>query len=142
MKFTTALIAMAAATLAPSLAAPTAEAHQPTKRYARGYCGLHITQHQRNEFGVGRDYQFDVRIYDNNKVQIGGTTNRRLAIPNGQTRSLASQLPYTLDISAGGGDWDPIGFAYAGQHWNTGSGQCSLGGYDSGSRQADCGFNC
>ncbi|KAG7001301.1 hypothetical protein G7Y79_00032g066540 [Physcia stellaris] len=140
MKLTTALTAMVATTLASALAAPTAEAHQPTKRYARGYCGLHITQHQKNEFGVGRDYQFDIRLYDNNKVQIGGTNG--LAIPSGQTRSLDSQLPYTLDITAGNVDRDQIGFAYAGQHWNTGSGQCSLGGYDRGSRQADCGFSC
>lgn len=140
MKFTTALIAMAIATLTPTLAAPTAEANQPAKRYVSGWCGLHITQHQKNENGVGGDYTFDVRIKDSIQAEIGGTNG--LAIPSLQTRSLASELPYTLDITAGSLDVDPITFGYAGQRWDTGSGQCDLGPYVAGSRQGDCGFSC
>ena len=142
MKLTTAVIALIATALTPSLAAPTPNPSTKTltKRFVPGACGLHVTQHQKNEFGVGGDYQFDITIKDAAQAQIGGTSG--LAIPDGQTRSVASELPATLDIGAGSVDQDAIRFAYAGHSWDTSSGQCSIGGYENGKREGDCGFTC
>jgi len=53
-----------------------------------------------------------------------------------------SELPLVLVATAGSVDNDPVKFAYGGQSWDSSSGQCSTGGYDSGSRQMDCGFTC
>lgn len=142
MKFTTTLVVLAATALAPALAAPAPgiSNSQPAKRFVSGYCGFHITQYQKNENGNGADYSFDIRMKDDIQDQIGGING--LTIPSLQTRSVYSELPNTLDITAGSLDVDPITFSYAGQLFDTGSSQCSLGEYDSGSRQADCGFSC
>lgn len=32
--------------------------------YTPGWCTMHVVQHQRNEYGVGADYAFDVVIFD------------------------------------------------------------------------------
>lgn len=109
-------------------------------RFVGGSCAFHIVQHQKNEYGVGADYQYDVRIFDSIQAIIGG--ENALAIPNLKTASVTSELPFTLDITSGLIDADPITFAYAGQNFNTDSSQCSIGDYDSGKRQADCGFSC
>lgn len=133
MHFTTAICSLA-------LVLPLALA-QPTNlrpRYDAGWCGLHVTQWQKNENGVGGDYQFDLAIKDANGNDIGGVSR----LPIGGTGSVSSQLPYTVDIQAGQVDDDPITFHYSGQTFSTSDGQCSVGAYDSGNRQGDCGFTC
>lgn len=55
---------------------------------------------------------------------------------------MTSELPLVLVATAGSVDDDPVTFAYGSQSWDSNSGQCSTGGYDSGSRQMDCGFTC
>lgn len=32
--------------------------------FTPGWCTMHVVQHQRNEYGVGADYAFDVVIFD------------------------------------------------------------------------------
>ena len=125
-------------TLPLTFAHPTAEKLAP--RLVGGWCGLHITQHQKNEDGVGGDYQYDLRIYDAIQEEIGGVN--ALDIPNLQTRGVDSQLPYVIEITSGEIDPDPIAFAYGGQSWTTDAGQCSIGSYNNGARQGDCGFTC
>lgn len=62
--------------------------------------------------------------------------------PGGQGVDVFSQLPLVFIATTGNVDDDAISFAYGSQSWDSSSGQCSVGGYDSGSRQMDCGFTC
>ncbi|KAL8638207.1 MAG: hypothetical protein Q9228_004615, partial [Teloschistes exilis] len=105
----------ALAILLPLASARPADPLAP--RFVGGSCAFHITQHQKNEKGVGVDYQYDLRIFDSIQDQIGGVNG--LTIPDVQTRSVNSQLPATIDITSGITDADPITFSYAGQHWTT-----------------------
>lgn len=109
-------------------------------RFVGGTCAFHVTQHQKNEFGMGNDYQYDVRIFDSIQEIIGGIN--ALSIPNLQFANIDSQLPNALVITSGLIDADPITFDYAGQQFDAGSSQCSIGGYDSGNRDGDCSFSC
>lgn len=107
-----------------------------------------MVQHQRGEFGVGDQYEFDVVIYDAVKKEIG---NVQLAAIDGNTKSLSvtSALPYTVDIIASGDDNSPVVFKYADQTWQSGDGthQSDLGngpdnGFENGNREGDMGFTC
>ena len=62
--------------------------------------------------------------------------------PTGQGVDVDSRLPAVLILTAGSVDSDPIQFAYNGASWDSNSAQCSVGDYDSGSRNLDCGFTC
>lgn len=135
MKATTATLLLTTlhlATALPSTLAP---------RYNKGWCGLHITQHQKNEDGTGANYKYDVRIYDAIQAVMGGANG--LDIPGYQSATVDSQLPYGVVMTSGALDADPIGLAYAGETWTTNSSpQCSVGKYDNGKRSIDCGFTC
>ncbi|MCJ1425658.1 hypothetical protein MMC29_003558 [Sticta canariensis] len=100
------------------------------KRYAGPRCGIHVTQYQ-SAASVA------VIVKDNNQNQIGqiGRTN----FNNGYV-NVFSQLPYSIVIHLVGGG--QLEFAYAGDHWSTTDGRCSVGGYNAGARQMDCGFAC
>lgn len=71
---------------------------------------------------------------------MGGVT--LLSLPGGTFTGIDSQLPAVFEVEVGADDSEPVDFQYAGQAWSSNDGQCSTGGYDSGSRQIDCGFNC
>ncbi len=73
-------------------------------------------------------------------MNIGGVS--KLDVPAQKTSSINSRLPYTLSITSGNVDADPVGFGYAGFNFNTNSINCKIGGYNAGSRQGDCGCNC
>lgn len=73
-------------------------------------------------------------------MPIGGVS--MLDVPAQQTRSIDSRLPYSLSITSGNVDSDPVSFGYAGFNFNTNGPNCKVGGYDSGARQGDCGFDC
>lgn len=45
----------------------------PVPGFTPGWCTMHIAQHQRNEYGIGPDYAFDVVLFDNAKKVIGST---------------------------------------------------------------------
>lgn len=139
MQYTAALSAILLA-LPFTIAHPTGATTSLKPRFVSGQCGIHVVQWQKNENGVGGDYQYDVRIYDAIQAEIGGTN--RLDIPDLQTASVDSQLPNTVDISSGEIDDDPVVFAYAGQSWQSSEPQCSVGGYENGNRDMDCSFSC
>ena len=62
--------------------------------------------------------------------------------PTGKGVGVDSELPSVFVATAGTVDDDPVTFAYGSQNWDSNSGQCSVGEYDSGSRQMDCSFTC
>ena len=137
--FTAAAVLLATLGLTSALPSPSSSSTLQ-RRYVAGWCGLHIVQHQKNEDGTGADYKYDVRIYDAIQAEIGGTNG--LDIPDYQSATVDSQLPYGVVLTSGALDADPIGLAYAGEDWTTNSGQCSVGGYQDGTRNIDCGFTC
>jgi hypothetical protein len=79
-------------------------------------------------------------MYDAGHVPIGFVQG--IDIPAQQGYSMTSRLPYTLVVTSGNVDDDPVQYAYAGASWDSNSADCSVGAYDSGSRQMDCGFTC
>jgi hypothetical protein len=104
-------------------------------------------QYQKNEGqsasndGVGTsDYRFTITLQDDQHEVIGGVDY--YDAPSGQGVDVDSALPLVFIATAGNVDDDPISFAYGDQSWKSSDGQCSVGGYDSGSRQMDCGFHC
>ena len=118
--------------------------HLP-KRYASGWCGVHVTQFQKNEGPSGSDgsnaeYRLDVTLYDALQDAVGGVT--LLSLPGGTFSGIDSQLPDVFEVEVGANDAEPVEFQYAGQAWSSNDAQCSVGGYDDGSRNMDCGFNC
>jgi hypothetical protein len=111
--------------------------HQRVARFAGGWCGVHVIQHQKPNPATD-SYSLEATIFDADKNVIGGTGG-----PSGPTLTLASQLPFTLDIQTHNIDADPVSFQYAGQSWDSNDqSRCSVGAYDSGARQMDCGFSC
>ena len=115
------------------------------KRIVTGWCGVHITQYQKNEGPVGSDgsnseYRLDVSLYDAAQDPMGSIS--LLSLPGGNYEDIHSQLPDTLDVLVGGTDDQPIRFRYGGQAWTSADGQCRVGAYDSGIRNMDCGFSC
>lgn len=114
-----------------------------TSSFVSGWCTMHVVQYQRNENGVGADYQFDVLIYDANITPIGQVKKQAID-PNTKTLNVDSNLPYVVVLTASGGDGDAVLFAYAGQNWGSNDQEhhSNFGPYDSGSRQGDTGFAC
>ena len=116
------------------------------KRYVHGLCGVHVIQYQKNEGpgaesgGLGTsDYRFTVTLKDADQNVIGGDTLANA--PGGQGVGLDSQLPFVFVTTTGSVDSSPIEFNYGAENWISSSGQCSVGGYDNGSRHMDCGFS-
>lgn len=116
--------------------------------YKPGWCTMHIVQWQRNEDGVGADYDFDVLIYDAAKTLIGEVAKAPVD-PVSKALSVNSNLPSVMVVTAGAGDDDPIGLAYGSQIWlsNDPAHQSDFGsgpdsGYENGKREGDMGFNC
>ena len=150
MRYTLATFLSAAAfslcTLAhPSAPQPAAISNPLTKRYIPGSCGVHVKQYQKNEGPAGSDggtseYRLDVYLYDDIQDPIGSVL--LLSIPGGVYETIDSQLPDAFEVLVGGTDGQPVFFQYNGQAWDSDSTQCSVGGYDGGSRQMDCGFSC
>jgi hypothetical protein len=120
----------------------------PAPGFSKGWCTMHIVQNQRNEYGIGGEYAFDVIIYDAKK-KIIGSVQRAAVNPQSKTLSVTSHLPYTVEIEAKGGDNDPVVFKYGDQTWkdNDASHQSTFSngprhGYEYGNREGDMGFTC
>lgn len=77
------------------------------RSYASGWCVAHITHYQKPDPPVN-SYGLEVKIYDNNQNEIGSSPR------GGPTASVGSKLPYTLEVSTGGIDDEPVYCAYAG----------------------------
>lgn len=107
--------------------------------YAPGWCGVHVIQYQKPDPSTD-SYSLEVSVRDANGVEIGSTNGKV-----GPTASVTSLLPLTFEVQTGGVDADPVSFQYADESWdsnNQDTYHCSVGAYDSGSRQMDCGFTC
>lgn len=88
-------------------------------------------------------YHLDIKIFDDNKAQIGGADG--LDAPTGQGVGVTSQLPYVLIATTGPEDGDAISFTYAAQNWDSNDqSHCQFGGWDgwANTRDGDCGFSC
>lgn len=112
------------------------------KRYAAGWCGVHVTQHQKNEpDNPSGNYKLDIQIKDAGGAQIGGVGGADA--PTNQGVGVTSQLPAVLIVTTGAVDDDSVLFDYNGAHWGSNDqAHCSFGRYDSGKREGDCGFTC
>lgn len=97
---------------------------------------MHVTQYQKPD--PSKDaYSLEVaHINDANENSIGNFAK------GGPTASVTSKLPWTLEIKTGGVDADPVTFAYGGDSWSSDTARCSVGAYDNGKREMDCGFTC
>ncbi|KAF2687029.1 hypothetical protein K458DRAFT_295702, partial [Lentithecium fluviatile CBS 122367] len=105
--------------------------------YRPGWCGVHVTQYQKPDPSKDQ-YSLDAIIKDANENRIGGTDAR-----GGPALSLGGKLPMTVEVRTGGVDADPVSFGYGGDSWNSNDkGRCSIGAYDNGKREMDCGFTC
>ncbi|MCJ1444167.1 MAG: hypothetical protein MMC23_004668 [Stictis urceolatum] len=82
------------------------------KRFTPGFCVVCVTQYQKNENGVGAEYEYDIQLTDGAALDIGGVN--RQPIPDGGFFDLESQAPDVLVIQSGGIDNNPIGFRYNG----------------------------
>lgn len=115
------------------------DSNQPENNdgFAPGWCGVHVIQYQKPDPSKD-DYSLEVtHVNDANENKIGNSEK------GGPTASVTSKLPLTLAIKTGGVDADPVSFAYGDQSWDSNDGsRCSVGKYDSGKRQMDCGFSC
>ncbi len=115
----------------------TEPAPKNERGYVPGQCGVHITQYQKPVPGVD-PYTFDAGIDDYAAIPIGEIKGLATFEPF----QVTSLLPWTLVITPGHLDSDPIRFSYADQHWDSNSAQCKFGGYENGNREGDCGFQC
>lgn len=107
------------------------------KGYRPGWCGLHVIQYQKPD--PSKDsYSLEItHLNDANENKIGGVGK------SGPKVSLGSKLPLTVEVSTGAVDADPVYFAYGSQSWDSNDkGRCSVGAYDNGKREMDCGFTC
>ncbi|KAF2105788.1 hypothetical protein BDV96DRAFT_591868 [Lophiotrema nucula] len=112
--------------------------------YAPGWCGVHVTQYQKNEEDVNPNpnYRLDITIFDSQGETIGGV--QFADAPTDVNVNVDSKLPYVLLVKTGAVDDDAVLFAYADQSWGSNDQEhhCDFGSYDSGKRQGDCGFSC
>lgn len=122
-----------------ALLAASMAAASPVLNTRAEQCGVHIIQYQKNENGIGGDYQFDASLKDKNGLEIGALNHE--VIPAGQTHQITSSLA-PFHITALNVDSDPVIFEFAGFNFASSSPNCQFGDYDSGSRQGDCGFSC
>lgn len=117
---------------------------QKCSSYTPGWCGVHVTQYQKNE-GPGDDienYRFTVVLKDADGKPVG--EQDYVSIPSGETSSFTSTLPWTFDLTAPNVDDDAIWMAYGDQSFtsNDQPHSCNFGSYDGGKREGDCGFTC
>ncbi|KAH8802294.1 hypothetical protein DL96DRAFT_1633956 [Flagelloscypha sp. PMI_526] len=91
--------------------------------------------------GAEDNYKLDIKLFDSVQTPIGATDCPQDA-PANVPINLDSKLPFVMIVTAQNIDDDPIKFAYAGQNFDSNAGQCSVGRYDSGKREMDCGFTC
>jgi hypothetical protein len=119
--------------------------------YADGWCGLHVTQWQRNSrdnSNKGPDYQLEVLVKDAANTEIG-RASKQVAKPNAGIVA-DSKLPFDVIVSVGDGstetvqDSSPICMWYSDQWWCDGdvNHMCNFGPFAGGKREGDCGFNC
>jgi hypothetical protein len=121
----------------------------PKPGYTKGWCTMHVVQNQRNEYGIGSEYEFDIVLYDAARKIIGSMQHQAIDAKT-KSLSLTSYLPLTVEVIAEGGDNDPVVFKYGGQTWDSNDdkvhystlGKGKRHGYEYGNREGDMGFTC
>lgn len=118
----------------------------PTPIYASGWCGVHIRQYQKDQ---GEDsmndtpnFKIEVALKDGDSKQVAGP-NALLPTPSGVPVNVNGLVgPFT--VTAGEHDSDPLSMSFAGKTWDSDdkNHSCSVGNYNSGHRDMDCGFDC
>jgi hypothetical protein len=112
-----------------------------TMAYTSGWCRVHLTQYQKTEpSNPSPYYGLTITLQDAVQEVVGEVT--MASAPANQQVLVDGALPYVFIATTGAVDNDPIHFAYAGQNWDSSSGQCNVGGYDQGARNMDCDFSC
>ena len=103
-------------------AAPCSQVKPNGAGYAPGWCGLHVTQYQKNEgpaatngAGGTSNYRLDVEIFDANQNSIDKVTLQDA--PSGKGVTVQGKLPTTLSVTAQNTDSDALLFSYNGQNW-------------------------
>lgn len=144
MRFTIVSIISALATQALSLPSPVGAADNTlSKPYADGRCGVHIIQFKKHQ-GPGVDtsvHRLTIILKDAIGDIIGGVSEA--PVPAfGEVNVEDSDLPAVFTATVAASDKDSIGFSYNGYSFNSGSNECSFGGYDDGDREGDCTFDC
>ena len=112
--------------------------------YVPGWCGMHVTQYQKNEpqSNPTPDYKLDITLFDGAGNPIGA--NYGATALNGVGVDVTSKLPWVMIVTVGAVDSDPVLFRYADQAWGSNDQEhhCNFGGYEDGNRDGDCGFSC
>lgn len=122
---------------------PAASSSSPAK-FTPGWCGMHVTQYQKNEEGGDNphspNYVIRVSIFDADQKSLVfydcndcGTESQTVALDN-VGNSFKTDLPVLMIITVGATDADPIEFAYGDQFWNSDSEShhSKFGAYDAG----------
>ncbi|KAH8802293.1 hypothetical protein DL96DRAFT_765216 [Flagelloscypha sp. PMI_526] len=112
----------------------------PAAGFASGFCGMHITQFQKPD--VSKDnFKLDIKLFDAVQTPIGDSGGQKDA-PANVGVDVTSKLPNVMTVTAQNTDNDPLKFSIGGQTFDSNAGQCSVGKYDNGKREMDCGFTC
>jgi hypothetical protein len=117
---------------------PGLDSNAPTNNrgYRPGWCGIHVTQYQKpNPAKDG--YSLSAKVFDANQNEIGNSGGKQ-----GARLSFGSKLPLPFIVNSRAVDADPLDFEYNGVKWDSKSKDCSVGSYDKGKREMDCGFTC
>lgn len=117
----------------------------PTATYAAGWCGVHVRQYQKDEKNENPtdNYEVEVTLYDAKQNVIG--TSGQVSAPTDQAVNVQDSLPHVFTLETKAIDKDPLMYSYNGQSWDSANSRghdCSVGKYDSGYRDIDCGFSC
>jgi hypothetical protein len=120
---------------------PGLDSDKPTNErgFAPGWCGVHVTQYQKPNPAKDQ-YSLAAKVFDANQNEIGNSGGKQ-----GANLKFGSKLPLWFLVNSQAVDKDPIKFEYDGQFWDSNDKDqhhCSVGAYDNGKREIDCGFTC
>jgi hypothetical protein len=120
---------------------PGLDSDKPTnaRGYAPGWCGVHVVQYQKPD--PSKDlYKLEAKVFDANQNEIGNSAGK-----HDRVITFGSKLPASFTIRTRAVDNDPVDFEYSNAKWdsnNKDTHHCSVGKYDNGKREIDCGFSC
>jgi hypothetical protein len=107
--------------------------------YAPGWCGVHVTHYQKPDPAKDQ-YALEAKVFDANQNEIGSSNGKQ-----GAKLIFGSRLPVPFIVNSRAVDADPLDFEYDNVKWDSDDKAthfCSVGAYDNGKREMDCGFTC
>ncbi|KAK8045410.1 fibronectin type iii domain-containing protein [Apiospora rasikravindrae] len=140
------------ATRAPApRGSPGAAAARSLSGPALGCCTAHVSQYQRNQYGMEDRFNFGVHLLDGTGAQIGHY--QKAAVDDKGWLAVKSKLPYTFNLQASKGGQNAVELNNDGQSWDCGgdkgnnsgsSHQCTPKrlGYENGGCKVGMGFSC